>query len=388
MRRAAPVVLLLSIAALLGWYVIYARGVVRQLRHEAEAESVMYARVWQALADTTEGAAVAALSDLARHISQRGVPVVITDGEGRPTAWANVPVDTAEVESLLEYVRELDLQNPPVPIEGVGFVHYGNTVLVRGLRVIPLVQAGLIVLLGLAALAAIRARARAEQERTWAGMAREAAHQLGTPLTSLAGWVELLSEQESDGRAGVGRAGDGRTGTAVSHMAGDLERLERVAHRFERIGTPPREEPVDISAVAERLADYFRARAPRLASAVNIVYEAPGEPVVVQGDPVLLEWALEALLKNAVDALAGRGGVVRVAVEALPGSGARVRVSDDGPGIPRENRARIFDAGFSTKAHGWGIGLSLARRIIEDNHHGRLALAAVDRGAAFDVILP
>ncbi|HEY0971147.1 MAG TPA: HAMP domain-containing sensor histidine kinase [Gemmatimonadales bacterium] len=378
MRRAAPVVLLLSIAALLGWYVIYARGVVRQLRHEAESESVMYARVWQALADTTEGAAVAALSDLARHISQRGVPVVITDDLGRPTAWANVPVDTGDTARLLSYVRELDLQNPPVPIEGVGLVHYGNTVLVRGLRVIPLVQAGLIVLLGVAALYAIWARGRAEQERTWAGMAREAAHQLGTPLTSLAGWVELLSEQDVDTR----------TGAAVSHMSVDLERLERVAHRFERIGTPPREEPVEISALAASVADYFRARVPRLASAVSIVYHAPDEPVVVQGDPVLLEWALEALLKNAVDALAGRGGTVQVVVEALPGSGARVRVSDDGPGIPRENRARIFDAGFSTKAHGWGIGLSLARRIVEENHHGRLALAAVDRGAAFDVILP
>ncbi|HEX5581252.1 MAG TPA: HAMP domain-containing sensor histidine kinase [Gemmatimonadaceae bacterium] len=378
MRRAAPVVLLVALAALIGWYVIYARRVVQQLRYEAEAESVMYARVWQALADTTEGAAVAALTDLARHISERGVPVVITDRAGRLTAWANVPVDTADEARMAEYVRELDVQNPPVPIQGVGVVHYGNTVLVRGLRVIPLVQAGLIVLLGVAAIYAIWARGRAEQERAWAGMAREAAHQLGTPLTSLAGWVELLSEEE----------GSARTATAVSHMSGDLERLERVAHRFERIGTPPREEPVDLSALAGRVAGYFRARVPRLASAVSIVYLPPPEPVVVQGDPVLLEWALEALLKNSVDALAGRGGTVEVLVEALPGSGARVRISDDGPGIPRENRARIFDAGFSTKAHGWGIGLSLARRIVEDNHHGRLALAAADRGAAFDVILP
>ena len=379
MRRAAPIVLLLALAALLGWYVTYSRRVVEELQREAGREGELYARVWRALADTAEQASTDALLDLAMHIREKGVPVVITDTAGNPTDTANVrlapPIDE---ERLRAYVRELDTQNEPVVVPRVGIVHFGHTVLVQGLRIVPLVQVGLIVLLGLAALYAVRARGRAERERTWAGMAREAAHQLGTPLMSMSGWLELLAERRADPLV----AG------ALDHMQDDLDRLERVAHRFERIGNPPRVEELDLGALVARVTEYFRARAPKLARAVEVRHKVPAEPLLVQGDPVLLEWALEAILKNALDALAGRGGRVLVTVVPLPEGGGRVRVRDDGPGIPRDHRAAVFDAGFSTKTHGWGLGLSLARRIVEDNHHGKLVLVPVDRGATFDIMLP
>ncbi|HEU4631300.1 MAG TPA: HAMP domain-containing sensor histidine kinase [Gemmatimonadaceae bacterium] len=378
-RRAWPIVLLAVTAALLGWYVVYSRRVVEELRREAAIESVMYARVFRALEDTSEAAANAALFDVRRHIVDKGVPVVIVDPEGAPTWHANVPPEVADdTARLREFAFALDRENPPVPVEGIGTVHFGNTMLVRGLRIIPLVQTGLIALFGLAAFAVLWARGRAERERTWAGMAREAAHQLGTPLTSLSGWSELLGEREDDPLVR----------DALVHMRGDLARLERVAHRFERIGTPPRREPVELASLVERVVEYFRARAPKLARAVELSARLPNRPVVVRGDAVLIEWALEAILKNALDALAGRGGHVEVAVSRLADGRARIRVADDGPGIPRELRASIFDAGVTTKPHGWGIGLSLARRIVEENHHGRLALVPTDRGATFDVIFP
>jgi signal transduction histidine kinase len=135
------------------------------------------------------------------------------------------------------------------------------------------------------------------------------------------------------------------------------------------------------------MAAYFRARVPKGTHAVAVNVTVPTTPTVVQGDAVLLEWVIEALMKNAVDALAGRGGRIDLGVESLVDGSTRVRVADDGPGVPRELRRRIFEAGYSTKERGWGIGLSLARRIVEDNHGGRLALANSDRGAAFDVIL-
>lgn len=378
MRRAAPVVLLLAVAALLGWYVVYARRVVESLRRDAAVEGVMYARVWQALGDTTEDASAAALLDLSRHIVTKGVPVIILDARGEPTAFDNLGEDSPTPDRIREIARQMDLENPPVELEGGGSLHYGSTLLVRGLRIIPLVQAGMIVLLGVAALVAIRARGRAERERTWAGMAREAAHQMGTPLTSLSGWVELLGEP---GSATLTRG-------ALGHIQVDLERLERVAHRFERIGTPPRREPVELAAVCARLAAYFRERAPKLARAVEVLYIPPEERVAVEGDPVLLEWALESLLKNALDALAGRGGTVTISLHPLPEGGARIRVADDGPGIPRDQRGRVFEPGFSTKTHGWGIGLSLAQRIVSEIHHGQLVLVPTDHGATFDVILP
>ena len=170
-------------------------------------------------------------------------------------------------------------------------------------------------------------------------------------------------------------------------MGQDLTRLERVSHRFERIGRPPRDEQVDCAALVDRLASYFAARAPTLARRVRISSEHPDGPLMVRGDGVLMEWVLEVLIKNAIDALGGRDGSVIVSATPLPEGGARIRVADDGPGVPRAIRKRIFDAGFTTKDRGWGIGLSLARRIVEENHGGKLILADVDRGAAFDVIL-
>jgi len=382
LRRAAPFVLVAAIAGLLLSYVVYTRRVVEQLQREAVVESVMYARIWRALSDTTEALSTEALLDLSRYIVDKGVPVVVMSG-GAPSSWENVPGsvvggEEGRAERLREYALRLDADNPPVVVPGVGTVHFGNTLLVRGLRIIPLVQAALIVLLAAAAWSALRARGRAERERTWAGMAREAAHQLGTPLTSLSGWVELLAESP----------GPELAGEAIGHLRGDLERLERVAHRFERIGTPPRRAAVELVSLAGRCVDYFRVRAPKLAKAVRIDFVAADESVVVQGDAVLLEWALEAVLKNALDALGGRGGAVTVTVERLLDGGARVRVEDDGPGIPRELRTAIFEPGVTTKPHGWGIGLSLARRIVEENHHGTLLLVPTDRGATFDIILP
>lgn len=206
-------------------------------------------------------------------------------------------------------------------------------------------------------------------------MARESAHQLGTPLSSLRGWLELLEERD---------VGDGARETAAL-MRGDVERLERVAHRFERIGRPPRREPVDVAALVASVGDYFRARVPTLARAVRIETERAEEPVMIAGDAVLLEWALEALVKNAVDALGGRGGTIMLSAAPLE-AGARIRVSDDGPGIPREVRSRIFDAGYTTKKGGWGIGLPLARRIIEEWHGGTLRVVPSDRGATFEII--
>jgi signal transduction histidine kinase len=229
----------------------------------------------------------------------------------------------------------------------------------------------------------LRTRAHADRETVWAGMARESAHQLGTPLSSLSGWLELLRDQAGeDGESGS------PVGSVLDHMQSDLDRLERVAHRFERIGRASRPQPVNAGELVERVAAYFRARVPSLAHTIRITTQRSDEDLTVGGDAVLLEWAIEALTKNAIDALAGRGGHVSLSAELVPEGSVRVRVADDGPGVARELRKEVFRPGFSTKERGWGIGLSLARRIVEENHGGRLVLAPSDRGATFDIILP
>jgi signal transduction histidine kinase len=388
-RRGALVFLVaVGVALLLGSYIVYTQRVVVALRREAERSGRMYVRVYQALADSSADA-TAALFDLSRHVGESKVPVLLTDAGGNVTAAMNTPFDKlvaggghrmdpllAGNERLRRYIASLDRENEPIVESGVGTVHIGDTPLVNGLRIIPLVQAGTLALLLLAALYAFRTRERADREKVWAGMARESAHQLGTPLSSLSGWLELLGEREADPL----------TTQAIEHMRGDLDRLERVAHRFERIGRPPRQDPVDVRQLVDQVGGYFRARVPTLAHAVEIAASGGDEALVIHGDAVLLEWALEALMKNAVDALAGRGGRIYITA-ARVSEGVRIRVADDGPGIPRELRARVFDAGFSTKDHGWGVGLSLARRIVQENHGGVLQLVPSPRGATFDIIL-
>jgi signal transduction histidine kinase len=371
--------MVLGVLSLLGWYVAYMQHVVVELQHAAAVQGRMYARIYQALQDTSATAdPTVALLELATEIRGSGLPVVVTGPDGHVNASANLPAGTdSSPERLAAFVKELDLRNRPIEQPGVGAVHFGDSPIVSGLRVIPLLQAiGIVLLVGFGLYALIE-RGRAEREKVWAGMAREAAHQLGTPLSAMAGWLELLSET-------VTGASNTR---AIEAMGQDLQRLERVSHRFERIGRPPRDEQVDCAALVDRLAAYFAARAPTLARTVQVRSEHPEGGLVTRGDQVLLEWVLEVLIKNAIDALGGRSGEVVVSAQPLPEGGVRIRVQDDGPGVPRELRKRIFDAGFSTKERGWGIGLSLARRIVEENHDGRLVLADTERGAAFDVIL-
>ncbi|HYV96811.1 MAG TPA: HAMP domain-containing sensor histidine kinase [Gemmatimonadaceae bacterium] len=394
MRRqtALSVLVVAGVVLLLGSYLMYTQRVLRDMQSEAKRLSQMFSVVYTGLTDTTtSGAEVRALSDLSRLISEAQVPLVVTDAAGHATQCANVPPDIAHVSSdadcrspanaaaLAAYVRVLDAQNPPVraPLLGEA-VHYGSTRLARGLSIIPAIQVGALAVLLIGAILLVRAYDRAGRDRVWAGMARESAHQIGTPLSSLHGWMEMLRE----------RAGDPLVDSALDHMGGDVERLERVAHRFERIGRPPKREPVDVAAMVERVVSYFQARVPSKVTPVHFTIDVKGGALSVSGDRVLLEWVLESLIKNAVDALAGSGGTVALTAGARPGGQVYIRVADDGPGVPAALRRRIFDAGFTTKDRGWGIGLALTRRIVEENHGGKLVLAPSTKGAAFDVILP
>ena len=383
LRRASPFLLVsIGVALLLGWYVVYTQRVVGELRAAARLQGRLSSRIYSALADTasTEGTRLEALLALAAQVRESGVPLVLLDPEGNVADTSSLPFDAPPSDAeLTAYVQALGGRTTPIEAPGAGTVYIGDSRLVRGLSTIPIVQSGAIGLLLLFGAWGLRERGRAEREKVWAGMARESAHQLGTPLSSLAGWVELLAD-DPDAAPSVRRA--------VSHMQQDLARLDRVAHRFERIGRPPRRDAVELGGVVDRLAAYFAARVPQGSRKVVVRAEHPDEALTIAGDQVLLEWVLEVLTKNALDALGGRGGEVVLSAEALAEGGARVRVQDNGPGVPKALRKKIFEAGVTTKERGWGIGLALARRIVEENHGGRLVLADTGPGATFDVILP
>jgi signal transduction histidine kinase len=383
MRRGRPEVLVATlITLLLGSYVWYTRGVVATLRADAKRSSEMYARVFHAFGDTTAGAQDQALLDLTQSIKDQGVPLILINAEGTPGGHANLPFDPKSTlpeddPRIRAYVPVLAAQHPPVVDPLIGKVYYGDSPVVQSLNIIPVLQSIFAAVVLLAGFYVIRTRGDAARERLWAGMARESAHQLGTPLSSLSGWIELLED----------RASDGMSQSAVVHMRSDLERLDRVAHRFERIGREPKFEEIDVAGVIDRMTKYFQARVPTLANTIVVESEIASSLPAVQGDPVLLEWAVEVLTKNAIDALAGRGGTVKLSAQPGADDAVVIRVADDGPGVPRELRDRVFEPGFSTKQSGWGIGLSLAKRIVEENHGGKLVLAPTTQGATFEIIL-
>ncbi len=354
---------------LAGITVGYAWVVARHLRDDARQTSMLLGRVFAGLNDPGPDAATDALLDLARQVRELKIAIVVTDTAGHITALDNAPPTVgADTARLRAWIAQLDVQNRPLVQPGVGTIHYGAGPAARRFAGIAALEGGVLVCLALLAAWAYRSQVAAARDRLWVAMARESAHQLGTPLMSLTGWIAYLRENP------------GTTGADLAdHLQADAERLERVAKRFERIGRPARREAVGLGALAERVVSYFRPRLPTLASPVTLVLRATGPGPTAQGDPVLLEWALEAVIKNAIDALSGRGGRIDVTVEATPRA-ARVSVRDDGPGVPLDVRPQLFEPGVSTKPGGWGIGLALARRIVEQQHGGRLAYRPAPSG--------
>jgi signal transduction histidine kinase len=375
-RRFAPILIVALVVLLTGLGAGAAFIVVRHFQQDAKSISTLFSGVFAGLNDPRPGAEAGALLRLGEHVRSQGVPLVVTDRAGQVTAAANLPFEASlDDPRVRQYAAILDLENPPIVDSVVGTVHYGPVPAKRQLTALAVLE-GLTVLgiVGVALLAYRNAMA-AQRDRLWVAMAREAAHQMGTPLTSLQGWIELLRNRP------------GAVPDLPDHLAADAERLERVAQRFERIGHTGKREPINLGALANKVATYFRPRLPRHANPIELRVDTEQTGPVVLGDAILLEWALESLIKNAIDALQGQRGSItlRTGVEA---DQATLRVLDDGPGVAREIRSSLFEAGTSTKTGGWGVGLALVRRVVEDSHGGELSLETTDRGASFLIRIP
>lgn len=379
-----------GLAVLLGlvfvWYLIYTQQLVEAVRTEAAALSRIYGRIYQDLIDPQQETGVEALFDLLREIERLGIPVVLVDASGNPSAALNLPfeVDLSDPESrrrVMDYVEDLDRRNPPIVERGIGSIHFGVPPMVERLRWVPWIQVAALIVIVLGAVWIVRSTFRAERERIWSTMARESAHQLGTPLSSLTGWVEILKMPRAE------RQEVASDETIAREVGVDLDRLTKVAQRFELIGREPRLREVDVSEVLRKLERYFAVRLPRKGHSIDLGLEIDPALPPIAGVPVLLEWAFENIVKNAVDVLAGRGGRITIRAQRAD-RGVQIRFLDDGPGVPSELRKHIFEPGASKKEGGWGVGLSLARRIIEETHGGSITLGRPERGAEFIIELP
>ena len=369
LRRAGPLALVAAALLFGALSVGYAWVVARHLREDARETSRLLGHVFAGLNDPREGAAADALLALADEVRRLGIPIAVTDTAGRITALDNAPFGAdASEETRRAWIAQLDQVHEPLVQPGVGTIHYGALPAARALTGLAVLQGVVFVCLVLLAAWAMRERVSAARDRLWVAMARESAHQLGTPLMSLTGWIDYL--RENPGTPG---------GELVGHLEADAERLERVAKRFERIGRPARREPVGLGTVAERVVAYFRPRLPTLAHPVTLTLASPGAGPTPTGDPVLIEWALEVVVKNAIDALSGRGGRIEVEVQGTDRAG-RFNVRDDGPGVAADMQRQLFEPGVSSKTGGWGIGLALARRIVEEQHGGRVSFHPGEQG--------
>lgn len=385
-RRYWPATLAALALLLFGSYLAYTQYLVRQLRAEAAIHTRMLALIQEGMAAPDDSASDALLR-LQLLLGELNVPLVVTNQQGTIINVQNLPFEARMDDPrgrvrIEEYVDRLKLREQFRTSAVSGTIYYGNPPIVRWLQWVPWLQIGGGVLLVLVAVAVIRSNVRAERERLWAAMARELAHQMGTPLSSLSGWIEVL-QLPVERRAEFG--GDVRIATVIG---GDVERLERVSRRFEMIGKPTTRKVLAIREVIQELDDYFRPRLPRLAKEIDLRVRIANPIPAIEANHVLLVWALENIVKNAIDALAGRGGRIVISATART-DGVQLRIADNGPGIEPEIRARIFEAGVSTKTAGWGVGLALTQRIIEQLHGGRIAVRERRRGGTvFEIHLP
>jgi signal transduction histidine kinase len=318
---------------------------------------------------------------LASEIQQKNtdIPIIWTNEDDSIIDSRNI--DTSLIHSdpdfLKKKLKEFKSSHPPIILElnkspyVADKYYYGDSKLLKQVRYYPIIQLLIVALFIFITFYAMSARNKSTQNQVWAGMAKETAHQLGTPISSLQGWVEMLKEKHPDP-------------VISKEMEKDVNRLKLISDRFGKIGSSPRLEEADIGEQVEKMMAYIKRRS---TEKVNFVLDKPEEKVIAKISEPLFDWVIENLLKNALDAINGRG-TITVTIKNLP-SKVMLDINDSGRGISKQNISKVFKPGFTTKKRGWGLGLSLAKRIIEKYHKGQLFIKSseINKGTTFRIVL-
>lgn len=293
------------------------------------------------------------------------IPVIVLDNKGLVQICRNVDVGNRSEKDSVAYVSHLgkrlydagrfirismDDANKKAFVD----VCYDDSTILKRLAYYPYVQLGVVLIFVVVAIFALLTSKKAEQNKVWVGLSKETAHQLGTPISSLMAWIEILKENYPDD-------------DLIPEMDKDVKRLQLIADRFSKIGSLPEPVPSSLSDVVDHVIDYMDRRT---SSKVLMTKKLPQNDIIVNLNASLFEWVIENLCKNAVDAMEGEGHIT-IEVLDLPGK-AVIEVTDDGKGIRKKDISSVFKPGFTTKKRGWGLGLSLAKRIVEEYHHGRI----------------
>ena len=343
------------------------------------------------------GDEISALEDI---VSRYDVPVIITDTYWRPLVWSNITesglfgratflpnhVDPRVIRQLEREIKAFRKHAEPRPLYGsdertvIGYLVYGNSTVIDSLSLMPLFQALLIIAFGTFLYFSIWSLVRTERSNLWVGLAKETAHQLGTPISSLMGWIEYMRTFQDIEDDIPSEVLFGQIKGICDDMDKDITRLRKVTNRFSQIGSIPALQYGDVAAMLDELVTYFRTRLPLLGRTIEISTEFNDVPHVAFNRD-LLEWVLENIFKNSVDAITCDKGRISIGLELIETDNIiRITHTDNGKGISWDEQRNIFSPGYTTKTRGWGLGLTLAKRIVEDYHKGRIYVAWSRRG--------
>ena len=355
--------------------VSYTNSIVEKLAQEEEKKVQLWAE-----ATTKLGAIEDLNSDLELLFkiiqNNKTVPVILVDENEQILSWRNL--DSAKALNNPQYLEKklasMRASNPSIVIpigDGVEQnIYYENSMLIDMLKYYPFMQLSVIGIFIIVSYVAFSSSRKAEQNQVWVGLAKETAHQLGTPLSSLMGWVEYLKTQ------------DGLDSSVQNELGKDVQRLEMITDRFSKIGSQPTFEPTDLLVLSEKVVGYLRSRISK-----KVEIQVTGVSVIHPISPALFEWVIENITKNAVDAMEGKG-TITIHIHAQNAK-AVVDISDTGKGIAKADFKKVFKPGFTTKTRGWGLGLSLVKRIVEEYHRGKIFVdkSELGVGTTFRIVL-
>lgn len=358
-------VLIITIAMVIGSLsLLFTTRMSRMLQHKEMNEMALWSYAMERMGESTHNDPL-----IFQVVHNQNIPYILMDQSGRVEGHHLIPEAVIQhPDRRMKLLMKLSKQNDPIEITTPRGHHYilfyGNSALLDWLILFPYVQLAVVAIFVFFSFMTFRTSKQDEQNRVWIGLAKETAHQLGTPISSLMGWLEYLRSQDVDP-------------AAIDEMGKDLTRLVKVADRFGKIGSETSLSETNLGEVVGDCVIYFRTRIPKK---VSIDYNGLAmAPVKVMMNAALFEWVVENLLKNSLDALQGVGSI-KVTISEND-EWAYVDVKDSGKGIPKSNWKKIFEPGFTTKTRGWGLGLSLSKRIIEEYHRGHIAVTESEPGA-------
>lgn len=376
MRQVKILLVVMAVVMSVGSLVI-SHFLVRDLKREEQRKMEIWAEAMRSLNSADEYTDLTLVLTVLN--SNSTIPVVVLDREGEVQDYRNILLREGSAEEQMRAVKRkaqsmMDAGRViRVYLSSTDYMEicYADSLLLRRLAWWPYVQLGLVFVFVVVAIFALLSSKRAEQNKVWVGLSKETAHQLGTPISSLMAWQEMLRETYPDDEL-------------LPEMGKDVERLQRIAERFSKIGSLPELRPEGLNEVLSAVTQYISRRA---SNRVRLTCTVPQQPLIVPMCSSLFEWVVENLCKNAIDAMDGQGSITLTA--STEGALAVVEVADTGKGIPKNKFRTVFTPGFTTKKRGWGLGLSLAKRIVEEYHHGRIYVknSEVGRGTTFRIEL-